>query len=388
MTARRAGNALALAAGLALAPTAPAAAQPADPIVIDHADELRRVFEGDSLVYLLEGNVRAHRGDLYMRSQRADIRRTTGVAEFTRNVHFWDATTEIYADRVLYTEGTDVALATGHVQVIEREGGSNVAADTVRYDRRLGLVTAWPRPHGQLIPRDTTAVDDPFHLYADVMRFVSDSTKSEFVGVGEVLIERTDLTAIGDSLHYDDRSGRVAIRGADPQIETAETFLTAGWIDVGFVDQEIENLVAVGAARAVQKTDSVPRAVRAAFGDLAEASYLEGDSVHIVFADRAMDWLLSEGNARSFSYSRESPPGPVETWSVNYLLGETIRLEFAGDTLNIVTANRQRGVYRQESVRVGGPERRPSEPIPWPADGAAALRSPGIRARAGRKRSR
>lgn len=368
----RAGSGLAALAAALLAP--PAVAQDEAPIVIDHADELQRVFVGDSLTYFLDGNVRAHRGDLSMRSQRAVIYRTSGVADFTRQVHFWDPTTEIYADHVQYTEAIDVAIATGAVQVIDRGTGSNVTADTVRYDRRLGLVTAWPRPHGQLLPRDTTRQDDPFHVWADTMRFVSDSTKSEFIGKGEILIERTDLTAIGDSLHYDDETGLVALR-VGPQVETAETFLTAEWIDVAFADEEIDALIAVGGARAVQKTDSIPRAVPVAFGNLSPTSYLEGDSIHVAFAGEGMDWLLAERNARSFHYSRESPPGPVETWSVNYLLGDRIRLEFRGDTLDVVVATTQRGVYRQERVRVAGPEQRPSEPIPWPVDLAATTRS-------------
>lgn len=382
MRSRRPGGPLLLGAALLMA-TATGRAQEA-PIVIEHADEIQRVVEGDSLVYYLDGNVRSRRGDLHMRSQQAVIHRTSGVADFTRDVRFWDEANEIFADRVVYTEATDVAVATGEVQVVDRETGSNVAADTVRYDRRLGLVTAWPRPHGYVLPRDTAGQRDPFHVYADTMRFVSDSTGSEFVAVGEVLIERTDLTAIGDSLHYDDRTGRVAIR-REPQIETEETFLTAATIDVGFADDEIERLIAVGEARAVQKADSIPAAVPPAFGSLSDSSWLEGDSIHMAFADRAMEWLVAEGNARSFHYARESPVGPVETWSVNYLLGHTIRLEFRGDSLQVVTARDQRGVYRQERVRVGGPERRPSEPIPWPSDLAGRARPEGTERTRGRR---
>ena len=99
-------------------------------VVIDHANELRRVVEGDSLTYFLQGAVRAHRGPIQMRSEQASIFRQSQVADFQRNVHFWDATTEIYADRLLYYEVSNQALATGSVQVIDRRSGSQVAADT------------------------------------------------------------------------------------------------------------------------------------------------------------------------------------------------------------------------------------------------------------------
>jgi hypothetical protein len=52
---------------------------------------------------------------------------------------------------------------------------------------------------------------------------------------------------------------------------------------------------------------------------------------------------------------------------VNYLLGERLELNFRGDTLSrVVASGGHRGVYRSEDVRIGGPDRRPSEPIPLP----------------------
>ena len=105
----------------------------------------------------------------------------------------------------------------------------------------------------------------------------------------------------------------------------------------------------------------------AAFDQASQTSFLEGDSLYIAFAEEAIDWLVAQGSARSFNYSRESPRGPIETWSVNYLLGERLRLNFDGDTLaQVVASGGNRGIYRAERVRIGGPERRPSEPIPLP----------------------
>ena len=191
-----------------------------EPVVIDHTNVLRRVVEGDSLTYFLEGAVRAHRGPIQMRSDRASIYRLSQVADFQGNVHFWDATTEIYADRLLYYEVTDQAVATGSVQVIDRRSGSQVAADTVLYDRFRDVITAHPRPHGIVLPQDTTAQEHPFHVWADLMVFHSDSTGTEMDGLGHVLIERTDITAVADSLHYDERVSRVALR-KEPRVETS-----------------------------------------------------------------------------------------------------------------------------------------------------------------------
>jgi lipopolysaccharide export system protein LptA len=344
-------------------------AQAADePVVIDHANELRRVVEGDSLTYFLEGAVRAHRGPIQMRSEQATIFRHSQLADFQRNVHFWDATTEIYADRLLYYEVSNQALATGSVQVIDRRSGSQVAADTVLYERDRGVITARPRPQAIVLPQDTTSQEEPFHLWADLMIFHSDSLGTEMDGIGRVLIERTDLTAVGDSLHYDERAKRVALR-KEPRVETSATYLTAERIDVLLEENRIDALIALDGARAVDKADSIPAAVPAAFGHVSDHSFLEGDSLNIEFLEGEIDWLVAQGRARSLNYALESPPGPIETWSVNYLLGERLELNFRGDTLNrVVASGGHRGVYRSEEIRRGGPQRRPSESIPLPPE--------------------
>jgi lipopolysaccharide export system protein LptA len=348
-----------------------------DPVVIDHANELRRVVEGDSLTYYLEGAVRAHRGPIQMRSERATIFRQTQVADFQQNVHFWDATTEIYADRLLYYEVSNQALASGSVQVIDRRSGSQVAADTVLYERAEGLITARPRPQAIVLPQDTTRQEEPFHVWADVMVFHTDSTGSEMDGIGRVLIERTDLTAVGDSLHYDEKASRVALRKA-PRVETLETYLTAERIDVLLEENSIDALIALEEARAVDKSDSIPAVVPEAFNNVGDNSFLEGDSLNVEFKNGKVDWLVAQGKARSLNYMRESSPGPVETWSVNYLLGERLELNFRGDTLSRVMASGgHRGVYRSEEIRMTGPERRPSEPIPLPPE-LALLAGAGV----------
>ncbi len=335
-------------------------------MVIDHANVIRRVEEGDSLTYFLEGNVRAHRGPVRMRSQLATIYRQSGIADFQRNVRFWDQTTEIFADQVVYEELTNVAIATGNVQMIDRDSGSQVVADTVHYFRDDELIIARPRPHGTLLGSDSTAQSEPFDVYADEMRFRSDSMGSTVVAVRRVLIERSDLTALADSLIYDDNEERVALR-INPQVETEETFLSADRIDIHMTENDIESLVALAQARAIDKTDTIPDAVPAAFEHVSETSYLEGDSIYIAFEDEGIDWLVAEGRARSLNYTRESSSGVVETWSINYLLGERLRLNFRGDTLEqVVASGGHRGLFRSEDVRVGGVERRPSEPIPLP----------------------
>lgn len=357
-----------MAAGVIALTAVPARGQQqlAVPVVVDHADELERVVKGDSLTVYLTGNVRVHRGDIRMRSRRAVLYGRSRIADMLDDVHVFDPSTELYADHVVYNEKTNRVVATGDAQLVDRQSGSQLLAEVITYDRNQSLVIARPRPHMVLVPRDTTGGERPFDVYADVVRFWSDSTRTELVAEGDVLIEREDLTAVGDSLYYDDRGGIVALR-EDPEVETRATYLTADAIDLLLEDQRMDALVATGSARAVEKGDSIPAGVPAAFGGVSETSFLSGDSLYIAFTGESIDWLAAVGEAKSLSYVRESARGTVETWSANYLLGQRLRLHFRGDTLVEVVATRgHRGVYRTAEVRVGGPRRLESEPIPLP----------------------
>jgi len=375
---------VAVAAMIVLAPRSARAQQLDVPVVVDHADELERVVRGDSLTVYLTGRVRVHRGDIRMRSRRAVLYGRSRIADMLDDVHVFDPTTELYADHVVFNETTNKLVATGNAQLVDRESGSQLLAEAITYDRDEGLITARPRPHMILVPRDTTGGERPFDVYADLVRFWSDSTRSELVGTGNVLIERDDLTAVGDSLHYDDRAGVVALR-QEPEVETRAIYLTAEAIDLRLEEQEMDALVAIGSARTIDKGDTIPPAVPRAFRDVSETSFLEGDSLYVSFHGEAIDWVVAVGNARSLSYVRESPKGRVETWSVNYLLGHRLRLAFRGDTLaEVVATEGHRGVYRSADVRVGRARRLESEPIPWPDDAATGGRaSPVARPRRG-----
>ena len=90
-------------------------------------------------------------------------------------------------------------------------------------------------------------------------------------------------------------------------METLETYLTAEQIDVILEENRIDALVARDRARAVDKTDSIPGVVPAAFNNVSDRSFLEGDSLNIEFADGRIDWLVAQGSARSLNYALESP---------------------------------------------------------------------------------
>ena len=149
-------------------------------------------------------------------------------------------------------------------------------------------------------------------------------------------------------------------------------------------------LVARDRARAVDKTDSIPGAVPAVFNNVSDRSFLEGDSLIIEFAEGRIEWLVAQGSARSLNYALESPHGPIETWSINYLLGERLELNFRGDTLSRVTATGgHRGVYRSEDVRSAGPNSDPASRYRfhpswrcWPAPGCPGDRRKRMSGRA------
>ena len=146
--ARTAGLPAVVLAGLVLGPRAGTlhAQQAEEPIVIDHADELRRLMEADSLTYLLTGNVRAHRADVRMRSQRATIYRASSIADFEQLIArttFAPDSNEGYVDRTLGTclvgpSELDCETKSYRVRIGDREANLDITRSDKLPGRDIG----------------------------------------------------------------------------------------------------------------------------------------------------------------------------------------------------------------------------------------------------------
>ncbi|MFN2433124.1 MAG: hypothetical protein ABR599_09995 [Gemmatimonadota bacterium] len=353
-------------------------AQEGERLIIEHADQVQRLAQGDSVSYYLDGNVRGRRGDLRLTAEHAVVLEWLGLLDLSRNVHVWDAEQELFADHVTYTDSTDVAVATGNVQVVDRASGSQLRSQQVVYDRAAGLLTATQDPEMILLPdpadpdsagASTDSVPEPIHVWSEQVQLFTDG--EDLLATGDVLIRRGEtLTAKADSVRRVPEGGVLALRGT-PRVESDRFYVEAAQIDVLLPGDELEALVARGQARATSVADSIPPRAVEALGNASPGSWLAGDTLRFTFEDEVLRTLRASGSARSLSYGLESSAGDATTWALNYLLAGRIDLFFdaAGESLRRVEATRDgQGVYR--TAALAGAEGRPVESAGAPADTA------------------
>ncbi len=331
-------------------------------LFVEHADQTQRLAQGDSVSYYLDGNVRARRGDLRLTAEHVVILDWLGIADFSRNVHAWDEENELYADHVTYTDSTDVSLANGDVQVIDRKSGSQLKSQQAVYDRRAGVLTATQKPEMLLLPepaegaaRDSTA--EPIHVWSQQVQLFRE--EDDVLATGDVLIRRGEkLTAKGDSVRFARGGDRVLLRGK-PRVETDRFYIEGGEIDVELPGQKLEALIARGGGRASSRSDSIPVGAIQALGDASPNSWIAGDSLRVAFRDELVRSLSADGAARSLNYSLESRAGDAATWALSYLLAGRIRLVFdeAGEGLERLEASQDgRGIYRTAALTGAEPD--------------------------------
>jgi lipopolysaccharide export system protein LptA len=371
-----------LLVGLALAAPGGAGAQQRETerLFIEHADQTQRLAQGDSVSYYLDGNVRVRRGDLRLTAQHVVVLDWLGIADFSRDVHAWDEENELYADHVTYTDSTDVAVANGNVQVIDRESGSQLKSQQAVYDRGTGVLTATEKPEMLLFPKqkkeEESAVADsasePIHVWGQQVQLFRET--DEVLATGDVLVRRgDDLTAKGDSVRFARSGERVLLRGK-PRVETTRFYIEGREIDVLMPDEKLEALLARDGAKASSRSDSIPGAAVQALGEASPNSWIAADSLRVAFRDDVVRSLEAEGSARSLNYSLESEAGDAATWALSYLLAGRIRLVFdaAGEGLERVEASDDgRGLYRTAALTGAEPDTSGAAPAAADSSGAA-----------------
>jgi lipopolysaccharide export system protein LptA len=334
---------------------------------VEHADQTQRLTQGDSVSYYLDGNVRIRRGDLRITAQHAVVLEWIGVVDLSRDVHLWDPEQELYSDHLTYTDSIDVAVATGNVQLVDRESQSQLRSGQVVYDRPRGILTATGDPEMILLPDDPqregeTAAEDsvvPVHVWS--RQVVRTEAPEEVVATGEVLVKRgEELTARADTLRAPADRDVLELRGGPPRVETGRFLVEGGEVDVLLRDDRIAGLLARGEARASSSADSIPARAVEELGDASPGSWLAGDTLRIAFEEGEIRSVTAVGDAKSLTYALESRSEEAATWALSYLLAGEIALHFdaqAEDVHRVEASARGRGLYR--TAAVAGPEGQP-----------------------------
>lgn len=324
--------------------------------------DARRLFNarGQELIYFRDPVRVLCTGGLRLEADSAVMNRTVATVELVGDVVYRDSLRELTADWANYLGQRDQLLARGSVVLRNVEDGSLVEGDELDYlqaneQRPLALMLVrGGRPHAVIPPQPDSAGGVPdtavsTEVWADRMRFEGEEV---FSGVGNVEIQRGDMTGAGQTALFDQREEQMTLTGeafvqtdryrldgqqivaflsgqelrtvtseVQARAESEELTVESDRIRIGFVDGRLDRMQAWN-----PRGDSVPRALADARDFRLRADSIDAlaDSVGIQEV-RAVGRAYGERNADP---TVRSPTAVSRDW----IQGDTILGYFAHKT--------------------------------------------------------
>lgn len=302
-----------------------------------------RSLSSDTLYYYVDSGYYKALGNLHWSS--GEFTGTGGAGEYWREREIMAVTGDaaardslrlITAERLEYSYLTETLVATGNVNLTDRESHSTAVATAGVYRRSAGEVVLSGRPVVTYYAEDDTLHTNPYNLTGDrIVNWAGDS----LAAAGRVRLAADSLTVTADSLFYDRKRNVSYFRGGPPVIEHPKYELRGQLLDVFSAGRALERVVAAGEGRGeFFSGESAGKAADSTL-DSEAGSWIEGDSLELFFGAGALDSISSAGNARS--YFRENAQA-----GINYLQGDRILLIWQEGALEVVEVTRGgRGLY-------------------------------------------
>ncbi|HUU28604.1 MAG TPA: LptA/OstA family protein [archaeon] len=247
-----------------------------------------------------------------------------------------DSLREIKADKLEYDESSETLRATGNLRITDSESRSEAVASSGLYQRKADLVTLYGRPKVNYYDKADTLFLKPYHLISDLLHSYG---RDSLCATGRVRLWDDSLTVTADSLFHNRIAGLSYFRGGGPQVEHQRYFLKGSLIDVATRDRKLERIRAVNDARGEFYLDNKNVSADSADRKPGESSWIEGDTLDLIFGPEGLDSIAAEGKARS--YFRETSKS-----GVNYLQGARILLIWqAGDLARVEVERGGRGLF-------------------------------------------
>ncbi len=266
-------------------------------------------LENEDLIQL-DGNVVVRDRDAELKAPYGTYDRRRGRAELTGRVHGRDREQRLDSDRAIYWRDSLVVQARGNVQGFDEANKTELDADSVDFDRRTREAVAMghPRLRSQGDKGRVTT------MTAQHMRVNTESRLAQ--AMDSVLVVSDTLRARADYALFDDRAERGWLFGS-PRVWDDETVVTGDTIEVWSQKRVVRRVVVRN------------RAVMDYRGDrpttLGETSRLTGDRVDVFFTDQDIDSLIAIGAARN-EYGAPTRIGKSQ--ERNLALGDTITVFF------------------------------------------------------------
>lgn len=270
--------------------------------------------------YFASGGVRLRcQGQNVTMDTDSVVAHANGDVEFHGYMRYRDSTVAIDAQRAYYRKVTETWEARGNVLVRDLETGSTMRGPTIDYLRpAAGLrdsaeVFAIGRPQIEYFDTDSggPAQREPYVIVGDRIR---SRGKALIWAGGRVQIDRSDLSARGDSMMLDTGAGDAGTLIGSPVFRGlgADSFsLTGSRIDFTLEARRIRSVLAAGDGHLVR-----------------EHWDLVGDTIGIDVRDRAVQQILAWG-------TKKRPEGKSPRYSVR---ADSVAFDTPGETLTQIRA--------------------------------------------------
>ena len=258
--------------------------------IVSIGDTGRRVPTTDGTNYYAGGGVHLTCAGTSISMKSDSVAAYAGrIVQFIGNVHYRDSTVTMDADNGTYYKDGERWEARGKVRTVNLATGSTMNGPSLDYLRAVKGVRdtveiyAIGRPTIHYIPKDSTgAKTEPYVIVGDRVR---EKGEDEVWAGGKVTIDRSDLTAHGDSLWLrTGKDGKGAMIGGKPALRGfgKDTFDLKGLrIDFTMNEKDLTGVVASDSAHAVT-------------GDVD----LTGDTVSIALQEKKAELTRAWGHTR------------------------------------------------------------------------------------------
>jgi hypothetical protein len=210
-------------------------------------------FAGGGVLIVCEGT------SISMRSDSVAAYGGASVVQFIGKVRYRDSTVTMDADNGTYYKAGERWEARGNVHTVNLSTGSTMDGPSLDYLRAVKGVRdtvetySIGRPTIRYIPKDSTGGKaEPYVIVGDRIR---QKGENQVWAGGKVTIDRSDLTARGDSLWLrTGKDGKGSMIGGEPSLRGFgnDTFdLTGKRIDFTLDDKDLTGIVALDSAHAV-----------------------------------------------------------------------------------------------------------------------------------------
>jgi hypothetical protein len=245
--------------------------------------------------------------------------------DMIKNVHIRDSLIWLDANIANYFTRAERFEASGNVTALNRRTRSTLKGPNLTYWRAAAGVRDTTESYATGRPTityyaDTLSTTEPYIIIGDRMRFRGDD---RMWGGGRVTIDRSDMTARGDSMQLDQIAGFGLLLGGRPSIEgkTGRTYqLTGNRIEFALRNKEIELIKAFGSARGNGSGWS-----------------LTADTIHLSLKDRKLQGALAWGGGGG----RDSTARPHAFSSSTEIRSDSMAFDVPNEVLTQVRAYRR-----------------------------------------------